>query len=183
VEDFLKKKDPLSIIEEHLRPAMERIGELYDKGKIFLPQLILAAQTVKPVFDKLTSMLPSDSQGETFVIATVKGDVHDIGKNIVASVIRSSGYRVVDLGKDVDTSKIVEAVERERPVALGLSAMMTTTVSRIKEVVEKLKEKNLKIPVIAGGASLNEKLAKELGADYYAKNASEAVKILKSLGR
>jgi len=183
VEDFLKEKDPLSIIEEQLRPAMERIGELYDKGKIFLPQLILAAQTVKPAFDKLTSMLPSDSQGETFVIATVKGDVHDIGKNIVASVIRSSGYRVVDLGKDVETSKILETVEKERPVALGLSAMMTTTVGRIKEVVEKLKEKNLKIPVIVGGASLNEKLAKELGADYYARNASEAVKILKSLGR
>lgn len=138
---------------------------------------------MKPAFDKLTSMLPSDSQGETFVIATVKGDVHDIGKNIVASVIRSSGYRVVDLGKDVETSKILETVEKERPVALGLSAMMTTTVGRIKEVVEKLKEKNLKIPVIVGGASLNEKLAKELGADYYARNASEAVKILKSLGR
>ncbi|MDK2785501.1 MAG: 5-methyltetrahydrofolate--homocysteine methyltransferase [Thermotoga sp.] len=183
VENLLKEKDPLSIIEEHLRPAMEKIGLLYDKGKIFLPQLILAAQTVKPVFDKLASMLSSENQGETFVIATVKGDVHDIGKNIVASVIRSSGYRVVDLGKDVDTERIVEAVEKEKPVALGLSAMMTTTVGRIKEVVESLKKKGLKVPVIAGGASLNEKLAKELGADYYAKNASEAVKILKSLGR
>ncbi|PLV59022.1 homocysteine S-methyltransferase family protein [Thermotoga sp. KOL6] len=183
VEEALKEKDPLSVIEDLLRPAMERVGELYDKGKIFLPQLILAAQTVKPVFDKLTSLLPADNQGATFVIATVKGDVHDIGKNIVASVIRSSGYRVIDLGKDVETEKIVETVEKEKPVALGLSAMMTTTVGKIKEVVEKLKEKGLKVPVIVGGASLNEKLAKELGADYYAKNASEAVKILKSIGR
>jgi len=183
VENLLKEKDPLSIIEEHLRPAMEKIGSLYDKGKIFLPQLILAAQTVKPVFDKLTSMLPAENQGETFVIATVKGDVHDIGKNIVASVVKSSGYRVVDLGKDVDTHRIVEAVEKEKPIALGLSAMMTTTVGRIKDVVESLRKKGLKVPVIVGGASLNETLAKELGADYYAKNASEAVKILKSLGR
>jgi len=181
VEDFLKEKDPLSVVEEVLRPAMERVGKMYDEGKIFLPQLILAAQTVKPIFDRLSDLLPKSETGEAFVIATVKGDVHDIGKNIVASVIRSNGYRVVDLGKDVDTSVIVETVEKEKPIALGLSAMMTTTVVRIREVVDELRRRNLTVPVIVGGASLNEKLAKELGADFYAKNASEAVRILKEL--
>lgn len=116
-----------------------------------------------------------------FLIATVKGDVHDIGKNIVAAVIRSSGFDVIDLGKDVPTDKIIEAVKSFKPKALGLSAMMTTTAPRIREVVESLKGYNLTIVVIGGGASLDEKTARELGADYYAKDAADALRILKEL--
>jgi len=174
---------PMDVIEKHLRPAMEEIGRLYDKGKIFLPQLIMASQTAIPSFEFLESKMVGQSGDKVFVIATVKGDVHDIGKNIVASVVKSSGYRVIDLGKDVPNEKVVEAVEKYEPVALGLSAMMTTTVLRIGEIVKELKRRNLRVPVIVGGASLNENLSKELGADFYARNATDVVKYLKEIER
>ena len=175
-------KDPLMVIEKYLRPAMEKIGDMYDKGVIFLPQLILAAQTVKPSFEYLEDLIKkSGRSGKKVVIATVKGDVHDIGKNIVAAVMKGSGYEVLDLGKDVPSERIVEVAEKEKPVAVALSAMMTTTAPRISEVVKLMKEKGLDFPVLVGGASLNEKLAKELGADFYAKDASEGVRILKEI--
>ncbi|MCD6450517.1 MAG: homocysteine S-methyltransferase family protein [Thermotogaceae bacterium] len=184
-ETFLEElKDPLRVVEKYLRPAMEKIGQMYDKGKIFLPQLILAAQTVKPSFEYLESLMKSDSySNKKVIIATVKGDVHDIGKNIVAAVMKSSGYDVIDLGKDVPAEVIVKQVKKEKPMAVALSAMMTTTAPRIAEVVERLKELGIKVPVLAGGASLNERLAKELGADFYAKDASGGVKVLKELER
>ena len=174
---------PMDVVEKHLRPVMEEIGRLYDKGKIFLPQLIMASQTAIPSFEFLESKMVGQGGDKVFVIATVKGDVHDIGKNIVASVVKSSGYRVVDLGKDVPNEKIIEAVEKYEPVALGLSAMMTTTVLRIGEIVEELKKRNLRVPVIVGGASLNKNLSKELGADFYARNATDVVKYLKEIER
>ncbi len=182
---FLEElKDPLKVVEEHLRPAMEKIGQMYDKGKIFLPQLILAAQTAKPSFEYLESLMKADGASEKkVIIATVKGDVHDIGKNIVAAVMKSSGYDVIDLGKDVPTEVIVEYAKKEKPMALALSAMMTTTAPRIAEVVEKLKELGIAVPVLVGGASLNERLARELGADFYAKDASGGVKVLKEIER
>ncbi len=184
VEEFLKDSPPLRVVEDHLRPAMERIGDMYDRGEIFLPQLILASQTVKPAFNKVESLM--ESEGETsekkrVVIATVKGDVHDIGKNIVASVMKSVGYDVLDLGKDVPSERIVDVADEVKPMAVALSAMMTTTAPRISEVVELLKRRGLRIPVLVGGASLNQKLARELGADYYAKDASQGVRILKTL--
>ena len=183
VKELLKEKDPLEIVESHLKPAMERIGKMYDRGEIFLPQLILAAQTAKPSFDLLQSLMESSKglKKHKVVIATVKGDVHDIGKNIVASVMRSVGYDVIDLGKDVPSDRIVRVAEREKPIVVALSAMMTTTAPRISEVVELLKEKNLEIPVLVGGASLDERLAKELGADFYAKDATEGVEVLKRI--
>ena len=172
---------PIEVVEKHLKPAMEEIGRLYDKGKIFLPQLIMASQTAIPSFEFLESKMAGQDGDKIFVIATVKGDVHDIGKNIVASVVKSSGYKVIDLGRDVPNEKVIEAVERYKPIALGLSAMMTTTVLRIGEIVRELKRRNLKVPVIVGGASLNEKLSKELGADFYARNATDVVRFLKEL--
>jgi len=174
---------PMDVVEKHLRPAMEEVGRLYDKGKIFLPQLIVASQTAVPSFEFLESKMVGQSGDKAFVIATVRGDIHDIGKNIVASVVKSSGYKVIDLGKDVPNEKIVEAVERYKPVALGLSAMMTTTVLRIREIVEELKRRNLRVPVIVGGASLNENLSKELGADFYARSATDVVRFLKEIER
>jgi len=175
--------NPMDVVEKHLRPAMEEVGRLYDKGKIFLPQLIVASQTAVPSFEFLESKMVGQGGDKAFVIATVRGDIHDIGKNIVASVVKSSGYKVIDLGKDVPNEKIVEAVERYKPVALGLSAMMTTTVLRIREIVEELKRRNLRVPVIVGGASLNENLSKELGADFYARSATDVVRFLKEIER
>ncbi len=181
VEELLKSKAPLDVIEEDLKPAMDVVGEMYSSGKIFLPQLILAAQTAQKAFQKVQSLFKKGKSEDKFVIATVKGDVHDIGKNIVATILRSAGYDVVDLGRNVPTEKIVEAVLRERPVMLGLSAMMTTTVPKIKETIDALEEKNLKIPVIVGGASLNDEIARDFGADFYAKNATDALQILEKI--
>ncbi len=183
VDDLLKKKSPLDVIEEDLKPAMDVVGEMYNDGRIFLPQLILAAQTAQKAFEKVQSMFAQKQSDEKFVIATVKGDVHDIGKNIVATILKSAGYKVVDLGRNVPSEKIVETVAQEHPVMLGLSAMMTTTAPKIKEVIDALKKRNLPVPIVVGGASLNEEVAKEFGADFYAKNATDALKYLDMLKR
>ncbi len=181
VDELLKTQEPVSVIENHLKPVMDKVGDLYGSGKIFLPQLILAAQTAQKAFEKVQKLIPSGGDYGGFIIATVKGDVHDIGKNIVATIVKSAGYRVIDLGRDVPSEKIVEIAEKERPLMVGLSAMMTTTAPRIKEVTDEMKRRHLQIPVIVGGASLNESLAKELGADFYAKSATDAIKYLKEL--
>jgi len=182
VKKSLGSMEPLQIVEELLKPGMERVGEMYSSGSVFLPQLILAAQTVKPAFSFVEGLLTEGTrEKEKFVIATVSGDVHDIGKNIVAAIIRSSGFDVVDLGKDVSADEIVEAVKTNEPLALGLSAMMTTTIPRIKDVVEGLHHEGIEIAVIAGGASLNERVTLELGADFYAKDAMGGLAILKEL--
>ena len=180
VKEFLCSMKPIRIVEEHLKPGMERVGEMYSSGTIYLPQLILAAQTIKPAFEFIESKLVGGGK-ENFVIATVSGDVHDIGKNIVAAIIRSSGFNVVDLGKDVSTEEIVKAVKKNKPLALGLSAMMTTTIPKIKDVVEGLKHEGVEVVVIAGGASLSKKIALELGADFYAKDAMDGLRVLKEL--
>ncbi len=184
VKEFLiQEKNALDVVEKYLKPAMEKIGVLYEKGKIFLPQLILASQTAKVAFDYLSEKLSTESgnNNKKVVIATVKGDIHDIGKNIVSAVMRSYGYEVIDLGHDVPAERIVEVVKREKPIVVALSAMMTTTAPRISEVVRKLKEEGLNVPVLVGGASLNERFAKELGAHYYASNPTEGVSFLKKL--
>lgn len=181
VDEFLKTEEPVSVIDNHLKPVMDRVGDLYGSGKIFLPQLILAAQTAQKAFEKVQNLIPSGGDYGKFIIATVKGDVHDIGKNIVATIVKSAGYKVIDLGRDVPSEKIVDVAEKEKPIMIGLSAMMTTTAPRIKDVVDEIKKRHLHIPVIVGGASLNESLAKELGADLYAKNATDAIKYLKVL--
>ena len=182
VDELLKNHDPLEVVENHLKPAMEMIGDMYDRGDIFLPQLILSSQTVKPAFKLVeTKMKGGKLNLGKFVVATVKGDIHDIGKNIVSAVVKSSGFEVIDLGKDVPSEKIVEVIEKEKPIALGLSAMTTTTAPKIREVSTLMKEKRLNVPIIVGGATLNDKLAKDLGADYYAKNATDVVRILKNI--
>ena len=181
--ELIKKRsqsiDFMSLIEDEMKPAMERVGELYSRGDIYLPQLILAAQTSKPSFSYIESNMKSHKGKDKLVIATVKGDIHDIGKNIVSSILRSSGYDVIDLGKDVPSELIVESVKKERPKALGLSAMMTTTAPRIKEISDLLKKRGINIEILAGGACLDEEVVKELGADHYTKDALSAIKILK----
>ncbi|MGA1866405.1 MAG: cobalamin-dependent protein, partial [Thermoplasmatota archaeon] len=169
------------VVNEDLKPAMEDVGELYAKGRIYLPQLIRAAETVKPSFEYIDTLIDPHEEKETFMIATVKGDIHDIGKNIVAAIIRGSGYRVIDLGKDVPADVIVQETVRNGPIALGLSAMMTTTAPRIKEVVDLLRKNGCKVMVIAGGASLNEDAARSLGADHYSRDAVGAISILKRI--
>ena len=128
--------------------------------------MLLAAETVKPIFDYLNNLIPESQNDKKakVVLATVEGDIHDIGKNIVAAVLRSANFKIIDLGKDVETSTIINAVQKEKPNILGLSAMMTTTVGKIEEVVNELKKLSIKVKVIAGGASMTENLLKPLAA-------------------
>jgi len=176
----LNEHDPLYVSQHILAEAMQKVGELYAKGVIYLPHLILAAETVQPCFDYLNSLL-GEAQVKLgkVLLATVHGDIHDIGKNIVATVLRSGGFDVYDVGKDVPAHTILEACQEYKPDIVGLSAMMTTTVSQVKEVVDMLKANNIQAFVIAGGASMNRQLADEFGVEY-AKDAMEALQICKA---
>ncbi len=148
-----------------------------------MPQLIRSAEVARQAFQQLGELYvqKTDKTQGLVVLATVKGDIHDIGKNIVKVVLESHGYRVLNLGKNVDTEKVLEAYRTHRPLAIGLSALMTTTVPSMSQTVEALKEMSAECPVIVGGAVITESLAREMGADYYAADALTAIRILEEL--
>ena len=178
IDKKLKEFDPLTISQEILGKAMEKIGDLYSKGVIYLPHLLLASDTSKPVFDYLNSLtsVKRAYKGKV-LLATVEGDIHDIGKKIVATVLRSGGYEVIDIGKDVPTEEIISAIKSHKPDIVGLSAMMTTTVGKVEEVSSVIKKQGIKAIVIAGGASMSRTLSEKFGCDGYARNASEALEL------
>lgn len=182
VMEFLKDLTPLEITQKVLSKAMEEIGALYSTSKIFLPHLILAAESVKPIFNKLLSMIEDKSSTKLglIMLATVEGDIHDIGKKIVATILESSGFEVVDIGKDVPANVILEKARELKPDIIGLSAMMTTTIAQVGEVVRVLRNAGIQTPIVAGGASMNEELARKFGS-FYAKDAQDAVNLCKGL--
>lgn len=172
------------IINEHLIPAINEVGVLFDKQKYFLPQLISSANAMKSAIEYLEPMLESDDNGEekaTIVVATVEGDIHDIGKNLVVLMLKNYGYNVIDLGKDVPASLIVETAIEKNAKIIGLSALMTTTMMRMKDVVELVKEKGCSSKVVIGGACITESFAKEIHADGYSKDAADCVKLVERL--
>ena len=172
---LLSSKEPLDIINEELVPALNKAGELFEAKKMFLPQLIMTAEAASKSFDVLKKKMPSDSNRENrIVLATVKGDIHDIGKNIVKALLESYGFYVDDLGKDVAPETIVEAAKGCKLV--GLSALMTTTVPAMEETIKLLKEKYPDIRIVVGGAVLTQDYADEIGADYYGKDAMDTVR-------
>ena len=178
----LAQRPPLAVVNDILVKALEEVGALYEQGKLFLPQLIASAETAKEAFAVVGSRLEKKEGGKgTVVLATVKGDVHDIGKNIVKVVTESYGFEVIDLGKDTPAERIVEAALRVQPLAVGLSALMTTTVKSMEETIAALKEAGVSAKIFVGGAVLNEETAKAIGADYYTANALEFVKTLERL--
>lgn len=175
---------PNAIINEHLIPAINEVGELFDKQKYFLPQLIASANAMKLSIEYLEPMLERGEGTDnmaTIVIATVEGDIHDIGKKLVVLMLKNYGYNVIDLGKDVPAEVIVDTAIRENAAVISLSALMTTTMMRMKEVVELAKEKNCQAKIIVGGAAINESFAEEIGADGYGKDAAGAVKVVEAL--
>ncbi|MCR5804042.1 MAG: homocysteine S-methyltransferase family protein [Clostridia bacterium] len=176
-------KTPLEIVSDSLIPALDKVGNDYDKGKIFLPQLMVSAETAKLVFDEIRKNIKTDSSSTKgpIVIATVEADVHDIGKNIVKVVLQSYGFEVIDLGKDVKASVICDAVREHKPIAVGLSALMTTTVVYMRKTIEALKEQGLDVPTFVGGAVLTQDVADQIGATYYAKDAMESVRICEQI--
>lgn len=171
------------ITEKSLTAAMNEIGEDFGEGKIFLPQVLLSAETMRTAFEKLKKLLPAqDTKNEgTFVIATVKGDVHDLGKNITGALLANSGFNLIDLGKDVDSAEIVRAAIENNADIVGLCALMTTTMIQIDKVIEDLKVAGCSAKVMVGGAALTQEYADAAGADAYAKDGVAAVKLAKKL--
>lgn len=177
-------KKPDEIINDYLIPAINQVGELFNSKKYFLPQLIASANTMKDAIDYLEPKMERKSGGEnmpTLVIATVEGDIHDIGKNLVVLMLKNYGYNVIDMGKDVKCEDIVELAMKEKAAIIGLSALMTTTMMRMQDVVEMCKERGCQSKVIIGGACITQSFADEIGADGYSKDAADCVKLVERL--
>lgn len=175
---------PEEIINSYLIPAINEVGELFNRKKYFLPQLIGSANTMKLAIDYLEPLLEKKENVKdmpTLVIATVEGDIHDIGKNLVVLMLKNYGYHVIDMGKDVPAEDIVDMAMKENAAVIGLSALMTTTMMRMQDVVEKCREKGCKSKVIIGGACITQSFADEIGADGYSKDAADCVKLVERL--
>lgn len=171
----LEASAPMELIDSALIPALDRVGAAFEAGRLYLPQLLMSAEAAKAVFELLRERMTASgglpaSKGKV-VLATVKGDVHDIGKNIVKVLLENYGYTVVDLGRDVAPEAVVDAVVREGAGLVGLSALMTTTVTAMEETVRLLKERAPGVKIMAGGAVLTEDYARRIGADFYGKDA------------
>jgi len=181
---LLKDAAPLDIVNGTLIPALDEVGKLYESGKIFLPQLIAAAEAAKSAFEEIRSSMPAgDKSAEKgpIVLATVKGDIHDIGKNIVKVVLENYGYRIIDLGKDVPVEEVVQAVKQHHARLVGLSALMTTTLVSMEQTIKALRESGCGCRIWVGGAVLTPEYAREIGADFYAKDAQQSVAIAKEI--
>ena len=181
----LETMGEMDVVNTLLIPALDRVGERYDKQEIFLPQLISAANAACEGFELIKRRIASRggksvSKGR-LVLATVHGDIHDIGKNIVRVVLENYGYTVIDLGRDVPVKEIVEAVRREKVKLVGLSALMTTTVVSMEETIRAVREAGLDCKIMVGGAVLTPEYAAEIGADYYAKDARQSVEIARQV--
>jgi 5-methyltetrahydrofolate--homocysteine methyltransferase len=170
------------LVDKTMIPSIVRVGDLYEKKIYFLPQLMAAAETMKKALARLEPLLKKDAAANKgkILLATVKGDIHDIGKNIVALLLKNYGYHVIDLGKDVETKSIIEAAKKESPDVIGLSALMTTTMVNMKEVIDMARTHGIKIDFIIGGAVVTETYAKSIGA-HYAKDGVDAVKVVEKL--
>ena len=179
---ILESKDEHYILDKVLIPALDKVGAKYDKGELFLPQMIQSAETVKIALniikERLSKNNTSSNKGK-IIVATVQGDIHDIGKNIVKIMLENYGYEVIDLGKDVPIEEVVKRAKEEEIELIGLSALMTTTVENMKKTIEALKENNITAKVFVGGAVVTKEYAQKINADYYSKDAKSAIEIAK----
>lgn len=182
-EAIVRKEDPLVIVNQALIPAMEDIGTAYFKGEAFLPQVMMAAEAMRSAFQELKKTMPEQDMPQygTIVLATVKGDIHDLGKNIVGALLENNGFKVVDLGKDVSPEKIVAATVEYQANIVGLSALMTTTMPEMEKVILLLRENNIKAKVMVGGAVVTQEYADYIQADSYACDALDALRKAKDI--
>jgi len=186
-EELLKTTDGMEIVKEKIIPALDIVGKGFEEKTIYLPQLLMSAESAKSAFEVIKKKMLSeektgDSKG-TIVIATVKGDIHDIGKNIVKLLLENYGFDVIDLGKDVPPETIVETAIEKNARLVGLSALMTTTVPAMEETIKQLREKHPSCKVVVGGAVLTKDYADSIGADKYAKDAMESVRYAEEIFR
>ena len=164
--------------------AINEVGELFDKGRYFLPQLIASAEAMKNAIEILEPLLLKATEGDDMpvvVIATVEGDIHDIGKNLVALMLKNYGFKVIDLGKDVPKEEIIRAARENGAKIIALSALMTTTMQRMREVIAYAKEEHVDAKIMIGGAVITQEYADEIGADGYSADAAEAVRLARRL--
>ena len=179
--------DPMEIMSEGLINAMSVVGQKMKTGEMFIPEVLASAQAMNRSMELIKSKIPaerlSDASVGKFVIGTVKGDVHNIGKNIVAMLMSCVGFDVIDIGVDVSADTFIEAVEQEQPILLGMSALLTTTMPQMKDVIELLKSRDLraKVRVLVGGAPVTQDFAESIGADGYAQDAVAAIETAKQL--
>ncbi len=177
--------DPRTILDSVLMPAINEVGDLFDKGKYFLPQLISGAEAMKLSIGYLEPLLKDDTSDAeelpSIVIATVHGDIHDIGKNLVALMLKNYGFNVIDLGKDVPREEIIRAAKDNNASIIALSALMTTTMKEMKNVVELARKEDIKSKIIIGGAVVTQDYADEIGADGYSSDAADAVRVVKQI--
>lgn len=182
VKAAIKKEDVSldSIVNDAMIAAMDIVGQKFADSEIFVPEMLVSAMTMKKGLNIIKPLLQGDASESkgTIIICTVKGDMHDIGKNLVTMMLEGAGFNVVDLGVDLSVEKVIEQVEQVKPEILGLSALLTTTMPEMKKVIEALEEKGLRnnVKVIIGGAPVDAAFAQKIGADGYGDDATEAVK-------
>ncbi|WKY48489.1 homocysteine S-methyltransferase family protein [Eubacteriaceae bacterium ES3] len=184
-EKLLESKDPMDIVNEDIIPGLDAVGDAFETGEVFLPHLMFAAETAQKAFEAIKEKMDREgtvqvSKGK-IILATVEGDVHDIGKNILKVILENYGYTVIDLGKDVKADSILSAVKNEQVSLVGLSALMTTTVRSMKSIIETLRDEVSGISIMVGGAVLTPDYAKEIGADFYGKDAREGAMIARKV--
>jgi 5-methyltetrahydrofolate--homocysteine methyltransferase len=174
---------PMTILDDGLLPGMAVVGQRFRDGEMFLPQVLVSARAMKTSMKLLEPLLAASNvepKGRV-VIGTVKGDVHDIGKNLVAVMLRGNGYSVIDIGTQNPVEKYLAAYEQHKPDIIGLSALLTTTMMYMKTVINTFKEKNIPVPIIVGGAPVTQRFADEINAHGYAKNAVDAVELVNKI--
>lgn len=184
-EAIAENVDPQLIINEYMSRAMEDIGKRFEEGKAFVPELLMAARAMKGALDLLKPLkkgAASHRLGKV-VIGTVKGDLHDIGKNLVASMLEGCGFEVINLGTDISSEKFITAIKENQAQILCLSALLTTTMNYMQEVIDALEKTGIRqeVKVMIGGAPVSESFARQIGADGYSDNANAAVTLAKSL--
>ena len=184
-QELIKEQMPLDIIQQHLIPALDLVGKGFESGTVFLPQLLMSAEAAKQAFEVLKEQMSAegetDLKKEKIILATVKGDIHDIGKNIVKVLLENYNFQVLDLGKDVPPETIVETAEKENVRLVGLSALMTTTVISMEKTIKLLRKRLPACKVMVGGAVLNQEYADMIDADFYGKDAMQSVYYAQSL--
>ena len=176
-KEMLQTVPPLEVVNNELIPALDRVGKGFEKGTVFLPQLLMSAEAAKAAFEVVKDAMKGESQQikGKIILATVKGDIHDIGKNIVKVLLENYAYQVLDLGRNVLAEVIVDTAIKEDVPVVGLSALMTTTVVSMEETIKQLREKKPGTKVVVGGAVLTQEYADSIGADCYAKDAMATV--------
>ena len=185
VRRMLEQRSPMEIVDQVLIPALDKVGADFEAGRVFLPQLIQSAGAAQAAFEVIREKLsgqPGQEKGKApIVLATVKGDIHDIGKNIVKVLLENYGYPVIDLGRDVDPKRVLQAVREHKAPLVGLSALMTTTLGSMADTIQLLRQEGVPCKVVVGGAVLTPEYAQQIGADFYARDAKESVDVARQV--